>query len=88
MTAAQETPAVEASVTEARDDFARLVRDAEYGRPAVITRNGKPRAYLVPITCGHCGAVIRVTVSGTNWVDDNGSDTCRTGDSHEPAATP
>lgn len=84
MTMAQDT-ARTVSTQDLRDNLADHVRDAEYGTPHVITRNGKPRALLVPITCAHCGAVIRVTASGTNWTDNDGSDTCQGSDlSHEP----
>ena len=39
----------QASTQEARLDFARIVRDAEYGHPTTITRYGKPVARVVPI---------------------------------------
>ena len=39
----------QASTQEARLDFARIVRDAEYGTPTVITRYGKPVARVVPM---------------------------------------
>lgn len=81
----------EVTATELQKDYARIIRDAEYGHPTTVTRNGKPVAQVVPIpqpaemTCGHCGALIRESVSGTNWVDGDGSDTCPDGMSHEPA---
>jgi prevent-host-death family protein len=56
---AQYMTAGEATVTEARDDFARLVRDAEYGRATyAITRHGRTVARLVgPDTGGPSPAV-------------------------------
>lgn len=37
----------EYSVAEARDKLARLVHEAEHGRPVRITRRGKPVAVLI-----------------------------------------
>ena len=79
---------VEVTATDLRIHAARALRDAEYGTKVTITRDGKPVAYLVPITCGLCGTVIRATASGAGWVDGEGWDHCdKTDTSHEPAAT-
>ncbi|MCO6011531.1 type II toxin-antitoxin system prevent-host-death family antitoxin [Actinoallomurus purpureus] len=42
------TAKAEVSAQQARVDFARLLRDAEYGQPTVITRYGEPVAKLIP----------------------------------------
>jgi antitoxin (DNA-binding transcriptional repressor) of toxin-antitoxin stability system len=76
----------EVTATDLRVITAKVLRDAEYGTRMFITRDGKPVAELGPITCGHCGEPIRVTVSGTNWVDAGDQDHCPgTDTSHEPA---
>jgi len=40
------------TLREANQEFARCVRDVEAGEEYVITRNGRPVAWLVPVTGG------------------------------------
>jgi hypothetical protein len=62
--------------------------DAQYGQPTSLTLRGNLAPWVIPITCGHCHAIIRATRSGTNWEDLECGDTCPGGQSHEPASTP
>ena len=45
----------EISIKAAKDRFSELVRDAEAGQTATITRNGKPVADLIPHVERHGG---------------------------------
>jgi prevent-host-death family protein len=38
----------EVTATELQKDYARVIRDAEYGHPTTVTRSGKPVAKVVP----------------------------------------
>lgn len=38
----------EVTAVELQKDYARVIRDAEYGHPTTVTRHGKPVAKVVP----------------------------------------
>lgn len=52
MTATQDIP--QASTQEAREDFARIVRDAEYGHPTLITRHRETVAVVMHPAAANC----------------------------------
>ncbi len=59
----------EVSIKAAKDRFSELVRDAESGQTAVITRNGKPVANLTPHVARQGGIDFAALAS---WEKDNG----------------
>jgi prevent-host-death family protein len=59
----------EVSIKTAKNRFSELVRDAELGQTAVITRNGKPVADLVPHVVRKGGIDFAALVT---WEKENG----------------
>jgi hypothetical protein len=79
----------------ARHTFNQAMTDPQQHREAVLALGKLLRSWYhggnqepTAQTCGHCGTPIRVTVSGTNWVDAGDEGHCPgTDTSHEPAVT-